>query len=190
MEKDYTEKIKQMNEELKNDRKEFETLQGYETILEALVYKIYDLFGKNALLSMTYQIGVGPGEELAANLLEMREGKKFKDPLKALTFVLKRHKEYYNVKILEINEEEVEIKNQKYNKIIVKQQNKCFFRNSLKKKSRLRIGGPLCRINKGYYEKVFSEITGYKCEIGFIRDDKDNDVCIESIVFYVPKSYI
>ena len=59
-------------------------MDGYEVVLEAMVYKIYDLFGKNALLSMTYQIGAGPGGQIATRILKERNIDKIEDPVEAI----------------------------------------------------------------------------------------------------------
>jgi len=183
---EYKKMIEKINNSIKNPRDSFETLKGYEIILEALVYKIYDLFGRNSLLSMTYQIGAGPGEEIAERILKEKNVYKIENPFEAFVILLNENRDYYNVEVLNISEEFVEVYGKKYKKIIVYIKNKCFFRESLKKRKRLKIGGPLCRINKAYYEVAFKKLTGLKTEISFIQNDEKNDVCLENVSFFIP----
>ncbi|MHA1819363.1 MAG: hypothetical protein ACTSU2_14070 [Promethearchaeota archaeon] len=176
--------IEKINKEIENPRTEFDTLEGYEVVLEALIYKIYDLFGRNALLSMTYQIGAGPGEEIAKRILKERGVDKILDPFDAMEILLNENKRFYSVQVRDVK---VEPYKDEYYKIYIEISNRCFYRESLKKRPRLRIGGPLCRINKGYYEVAFKKLTGLKNEINFIRNDEENNQCIESVTFYIPK---
>lgn len=58
----------ELNKKIFNPKENIDSLKGFEIISESLVYKILDLFGKNSLLSMLYQIGVGPGEAISKRL--------------------------------------------------------------------------------------------------------------------------
>ena len=55
----------ELNARIRNYSYPLKSLSGFEIICESLVYKIYDIFGKNMLLSMLYQIGRGPGDIIA-----------------------------------------------------------------------------------------------------------------------------
>ncbi|MHA1341653.1 MAG: hypothetical protein ACTSRZ_17120 [Promethearchaeota archaeon] len=186
MSEEFKDMIEKLNKAISNPIDTFKTLQGYEIILEALVYKIYDLFGRNALLSMTYQIGAGPGEVIADRLLKEKNVDKIEDPFEAFALLLNENRDYYNVYVLNVSEELTEVYGKKYKKLTFFIRNKCFFRESLKKRSRLKIGGPLCRINKAYFEVAFKKLTGLKNEISFVQNDEDNDVCLETVAFFIP----
>ena len=65
-------------------------------------------------------------------------------------------------------------------------ENRCFLREALKLRKKLKPGKAFCRINKGYFEKAFEELLGdkiKKIEINFLEDDEENDVCIEELTF-------
>jgi len=57
-----------LNKRIKNNAPNINSLKGFEIICEAMVYKILDIFGKNALLSMLFQIGAGPGTQISERL--------------------------------------------------------------------------------------------------------------------------
>ncbi|MHA1727146.1 MAG: hypothetical protein ACTSWY_00250 [Promethearchaeota archaeon] len=182
---DYKKKIMELNDAIYNPKKTLDSLTGFEIVMESMVYEIYDLFGRNALLSMLYTIGTGTGIELADEILKERNGKKIDDPLEAMKILLNKSRDYYRVKIQEIK---LEPHNEKFDKLYIIIQNKCFFRDSLKKKEKLKIGGPLCRINKAHFETAAKKLTGLRTEIDFLKDDKANDLCIETLTVYVPKN--
>ena len=183
---DFTPIIEKMNKDIQNPNACFETLTGYEVVLESLVYKIYDVFGRNALLSMMYQIGSGPGQEVAEDILKHRNNQKFTDPFEAVTTLLNRQRKFYEVIVKDIKEEPAEFNGKKFTKITITINNRCFFRESLKKRKRLKIGGPLCRINKAYYETALKLLTGLKCEISFIQNDEKIGMCLETVSFWIP----
>jgi hypothetical protein len=185
---DYKPIIEKMNNEIQNPNASFETLTGYEVVLESLVYKIYDVFGRNALLSMMYQIGSGPGQEIAERILKERNNKIFEDPFEAVATLLNQERKYYEIVVKDIKEEPAEFNGKKYKKLTITINNRCFFRESLKKRKRLKIGGPLCRINKAYYETAFKLLTGLKCEIGFLQNDEKLGMCLETVSFWIPQT--
>ena len=183
---DFIKKCEEINKEIKNPRDAFEALAGFEVVLESFVYKIYDLFGRNALLSMTYQIGSGPGSAIANRILKEKGIDKMEDPLEALKILLNENRTLYSVQIKSMKLESID---DQLDNLVITINNRCFYRESLKKRPRLKIGGPLCRINKAYYETAFKVLTGLKCEIDFIKNDEEKDFCIETITFMIPKDY-
>ena len=62
--------IDEINKKISNPAKNLASLKGLEIIAENLVYKIYDLFGRNALLSMLYQIGKGTALTITKRIKE------------------------------------------------------------------------------------------------------------------------
>ena len=78
----------ELNQRISNPFNNLKSLEGFEIICEALVYKIYDIYGRNTLLSMLYQIGKGPGEIIATRIK-----KKYKKDSKALEILNKEQEE-------------------------------------------------------------------------------------------------
>ena len=66
-----------MNKVLENNPEHLDSLTGFEIICESMVYKILDIFGRNSLLSMLYQIGAGPGETISNRLKEIYRKEEF-----------------------------------------------------------------------------------------------------------------
>ena len=64
----------ELNDRIRNYSYPLNSLGGFEIICESLVFKIYDIFGKNMLLSMLYQIGMSPGE-IIANRIKQKYNK-------------------------------------------------------------------------------------------------------------------
>ena len=180
---DYSQKIKELNQALMNPRESYEVLTGFETILENLVSRIYDLFGRNALLSMLYTIGSGPGHELANTILEEKRAQKIEDPFEAMKLLLTKSKEFFSV---QVQNYKLESYDEKYEKLIMTINNSCFYRESLNRKKLLKIGGPLCRINKAFFETAWKTLTGLRCEIDFKENDDANGHCNETITIYLP----
>ncbi len=155
-----------------------DSLKAFEIISEALVYKIINIFGKNSLLTILYQVGAGPAEAISDRLKEKYIGQKFKI-LDSLVLLVRELSGFYSIKIREIKEED------KIIRIII--ENHCFLRQPINNRPKLEHGKTLCRINKGYFEiglKNLLEDQVSRIELNFVEDDKDNDVCIEEIVFY------
>ncbi len=172
--------IKELNERLANTRENVNCLKGMEIIAEALVYKIYDLYGRNLLLSMLYQVGAGPGEVIADRLKKKYNKEDF-EILEALELLVTELREYYAIKIRSIETEE--------NRFRILIENYCFLREPSKHRERLKPGKAFCRVNKGYFETAFKKLLGNKIkkiEINFLEDDLENDVCIEELVFLLP----
>lgn len=181
----YEKNIEEINKEIFNPKEKFDTLKGFENVLENMVYQVYDIFGRNALLSMLYTIGKGPGDELAEEILKEQGKSIINDPYEAFTLILKKTEDYYSVKVKDIK---IENHNQEFDKIVITIQNRCFYRESIQKSERIKIGKALCRINKGFFESACKKLTGFKCDIDFIENDKEHDACIESLVLQIPKS--
>ncbi|MFX0073413.1 MAG: hypothetical protein ACFFAO_20230 [Candidatus Hermodarchaeota archaeon] len=170
--------MEEINNKIKNDSRDLNSLSGFEIICEALVYKIYDMFGRNGLLSILYQIGKGPGEIIAKRIKEQFNKTEF-EILEAIEILLNELKDYYSVQIKEFEQ---------YNNIIrIVIENRCFLREPIKHREKLKFGKALCRINKGYFEIALRELVGNKVnkiEINYLRNDEEKDVCIEEIKFY------
>ena len=169
--------IDELNKKINNPTKKFASLKGFEIIAENLVYKIYDLFGRNALLSMLYQIGKGTGETISKRIKE-KYGRDVFEIEEALHILLEELRDYYSVQI-----KDVEISKDKIRLII---ENRCFLRDPIKDRERLKYGKAFCRINKGYFETAFTDLTKIKkVDINFLENDDEKDVCIEELVFYL-----
>ena len=168
----------EFNERIRNNSNHLNSLGGYEIICESLVYKIYDIYGKNMLLSMLYQIGAGPGEVIA-NLIKTKYNKDEFEILEAMEILLKELKDFYAIQVRKIEEHD--------NMLRMIIENRCFLRESIKLRSKLGFGKAFCRINKGYFEKAFKLLVGNKfkkIEINFLENDKTKDVCVEELKFY------
>ena len=169
--------IDELNKKINNPKKELASLKGFEIIAENLVYKIYDLFGRNALLSMLYQIGKGTGEVITKRIKE-KYGKDVFEIEEALQILMEELKDFYSVQI-----RDVEMSKDKIRLII---ENRCFLRDPIKDRERLKLGKAFCRINKGYFEAAFTDLTKIKkVDINYLENDEDKDVCIEELVFYL-----
>ena len=58
----------ELNERISNPIENINSVKGFEIITESLVYKVYDVFGRNSLLSILYQTGEFPGNIIADRL--------------------------------------------------------------------------------------------------------------------------
>ena len=176
--------IKEINHDIINDLESINTLKGLEIICESLVYKVLDLFGKNALLSILYQIGAGPGDQISKRL-KRGYGKDVFEPLEAFNLLFKELGEYFSIRVKELYEDDNKIK------LII--ENRCFLRNPIKHRSNLKYGKAFCRVNKGYVETALKELMGHKIsglDINFISNDDQKDACIEELVIYKKKQNI
>ena len=170
--------IDELNKRLKNPVESINGLKGYEIISESIVYKVYDLFGRNSLLSMLYQVGAGPGEVIANRLKEKYEKEDF-EVLEALELLLSELKEFYSIQVRTIEED-----NEKVRLVI---ENHCFLRDSIKRRPKLGFGKAFCRVNKGYFETALRKMLGSnisKIDINYLENDEEKDACIEELVFY------
>ncbi|MHA1641288.1 MAG: hypothetical protein ACTSVX_00980, partial [Promethearchaeota archaeon] len=87
-----------LNEKIANYNAKLNSLKGFEIICESLVYKILDVFGRNALLSMLFQIGAGPGELIAKRIKQKYQKEQF-DIFESMIVLLNELKEFYSVKV-------------------------------------------------------------------------------------------
>ncbi|MFX1237690.1 MAG: hypothetical protein ACFFAS_15085 [Promethearchaeota archaeon] len=168
----------EINERIKNPPSNLNTLKGFEIIAESIVEKVRDLFGRNSLLTMLYQVGAGPGKVIS-DYLKIKHGKDDFDLLEALEVMALELREYYSVYIKDISEDD--------EKIRILLENHCFLRKSFKEREKLQFGKAFCRINKGYYEVALKNLIGSKIrkvEINFIENDEEKDSCLEEILFY------
>ncbi|OLS14321.1 MAG: hypothetical protein RBG13Loki_2052 [Promethearchaeota archaeon CR_4] len=171
--------IATLNAQLQNTNVNVDSNRGIEIVLDAFVKKITELFGKNALLSASYQIGAAPGQKIAERILNARGNVKFTDPLEALVALFTETKKYFNIVIVE-----AENIQQNLSETNVKMKSHCFLRNIVKDRPIEEMGEPLCRINKGYLETALKLLTGKRVELTRVGDDTCADMCLETIHFH------
>jgi hypothetical protein len=167
-----------LNRRIKNPIEAINSIKGFGIISESIVDKVYDIFGRNSLLSMLYQVGAGPGETIANRLKEKYVKEEF-EVLEALILLITELKEFYSIQIRTIEEDD-----KKFRFVI---ENHCFLRSSIKRRSKLDFGKAFCRVNKGYFETAFRLMLGRKIkkiEINYVENDEEKDACIEELVFY------
>ena len=170
--------LNDLNISIHNEVSNVDSLKGFEIISESLVYKIFDLFGRNTLLSMLYQTGSSSGEGIAKRIKQKYAKDEF-EIFEAIKILMSELRDFYSMQIKEVQEYEDHFK------III--ENHCFLRNPYSHRERLKPGKAFCRINKGYFETAFKKLLGdklKKVEINFLHNDLENDVCIEELVFY------
>ncbi len=171
--------IDELNKKIANSKSNINSLKGIEIICESLVYKVYDIFGRNSLLSMLYQTGAGPGEAISKRIKEKHKKNQF-EILEALELLLVELKDFYSISIREIQDDDKKMR------ILI--ENHCFLRVPLSHREKLKPGKAFCRINKAYFETAFKKLIDPKkiksVEINFLEDDKVRDTCIEELVFY------
>ncbi|MFX1365459.1 MAG: hypothetical protein ACFFCE_08570 [Promethearchaeota archaeon] len=170
--------IEQYNIRIKNDLSNIEPLKGFEIISESMVYKILDIFGRNSLLSILYQIGAGPGEIIAKRIKNLYKKEEF-DILEILEILMNELKEFYSLQVREVQQYPEKVR------III--ENHCFLRETIKHRGKLKFGKAFCRINKGYFETAFRILLGSKLkkvEINYLENDVEKDLCIEELIFY------
>jgi hypothetical protein len=169
---------KEINERIKNPVENIKSVKGFEIITESLVYKVYDVFGRNSLLSILYQTGVHPGTIIADRIKREYQKEEF-EIMEALVILMDELKEYYAIQIRDIEQYD------DHYRIII--ENHCFLRNPIKHREKLKFGKAFCRINKGYFETAFQKLLGgkvKKIEINFLENDPEKDVCVEELNFY------
>ena len=123
--------IEELNKQISNSSLKFKSLEGFEVICESLVYEIYDLYGRNALLSMLYQIGKGPGEIIASRIKEKHNKDEF-EIVEAIEILLNELKDYYSIQIKDIEEHDHMLR------LII--ENRCFLREPMKDREKLKFG--------------------------------------------------
>ncbi|TXT63822.1 MAG: hypothetical protein BAJALOKI1v1_660003 [Promethearchaeota archaeon] len=168
-----------INEDIANPIANLKPLKGFEIIAESMVYMVYDIFGRNTCLSILYQMGAGPGHQIAKRIKEKYQKQEF-DIVESLKILLKELTDFYSIKVKEIQESENQLR------III--ENHCFLREPMKHREKLKFGKAFCRVNKGYFESAFKDLLGDKIkniEINYLENDPEKDVCIEELVFYL-----
>jgi len=154
------------------------SLKGLEILCESMVSKIYDLFGRNALLSMLFQIGSGPGNTIAKRIKEIY-GKEEFEVFDAFAILANELKDYYSIVVREIEDYDDKIR------LVI--ENYCFLREPIKHRETMQFGKAFCRVNKGYFETAFKNLLGNKVkkiEINFLYNDEEKDMCVEELNFY------
>jgi len=170
---------KELNERIFNPIENINSVKGFEIITESLVYKVYDVFGRNSLLSILYQTGVFPGTIIAERIKKEYNKEKF-EIMEALVILMDELKEFYSIQVRDIEQYE-----DRYRVII---ENHCFLRKPISHREKLDYGKAFCRVNKGYFETAFQKLLGdnvKKIEINFLENDTEKDVCIEELTFYI-----
>ena len=170
---------KELNERIHNPIENINSVKGFEIITESLVYKVYDVFGRNSLLSILYQIGVFPGTIIAERIKKEHQKEEF-EIMEALIILMDELKDFYSVQVRDIEQYE-----DRYRIII---ENHCFLREPIKHREKLEFGKAFCRTNKGYFETAFQKLLGNKIkkiEINFLENDVEKDVCVEELNFYI-----
>jgi len=170
--------IDELNKKIFNRCANINSIKGFEIITEALVYKIYDLYGRNTLLSMLYQIGSLPGKQIA-DRIKKQYNKEVFGLEEAFEILFKELKDFYSVQIKEVEESDEKLR------MII--ENYCFLREPISHRKKLKYGKAFCRINKGYFEVALKELLGDKIknvEINYLETDDDRDACIEEVIFY------
>lgn len=171
--------IKEINERIQNPIENINSVKGFEIISESLVYKVYDVFGRNSLLSILYQTGVFPGTKIAERIKREYNQEEF-DIMEALVILMDELKDYYSIQIKDIEQYEDKIR------IVI--ENHCFLRIPISHREKLDYGKAFCRINKGYFETAFQKLLGNnikKIEINFLKNDSEKNVCVEELNFFI-----
>jgi hypothetical protein len=175
------EELKTINIDILNPHEQVDPVSGFEIITESLVYKIEEIFGKNGLLSMLYQVGMGPGQKIAERIKEKLNQEEI-GILLALKLLSNELKKFYSIQLKTVETDVDEVR------LVI--ENHCFLRTPIKNRSKLDYGKAFCRVNKGYFETAFKHLVGdkiKKVEMKFLRNDEEKDVCVEEIVFYLNK---
>ncbi|MFX1419612.1 MAG: hypothetical protein ACFE9N_11890 [Promethearchaeota archaeon] len=170
--------LKEINERILNPIDNINSVKGFEIISESLVYKVYDIFGRNSLLSILYQTGVFPGT-IIAERIKREYGKENFEIMEALVILMDELKEFYSIQVRDIEQYKDRLR------III--ENHCFLRTSISNREKLDYGKTFCRINKGYFETAFQKLLGNKIkkiEINFLENDAEKGVCVEELNFY------
>ena len=171
--------IKEINERIHNPIENINSVKGFEIISESLVYKVYDVFGRNSLLSILYQIGVFPGTKIAERIKREYNQEQF-EIMEALVILMEELKDYYSIQIRNIEQTDGKVR------IVI--DNHCFLRLPISHREKLNYGKSFCRTNKGYFETAFQKLLGNKVkkiEINFLENDAEKDVCVEELNFYL-----
>ncbi len=169
----------EINNFILNPRNNVKSKKGFEIIAEHMVEKITDIFGKNSLLSMLYQVGLSTGLSIANRLKEKYHKVEF-DIIEAVKLLFNETKDFYSIDVKDVE------KTDEYIKFIF--ENYCFLRKIIKRRDSLDFGRSFCRVNKGYFETAFKNLVGNqvkKVEMRFIENNQEKDVCIEEIKFYI-----
>lgn len=170
--------IEELNKRIYNPTENINSVKGFEIITESLVYKVYDVFGRNSLLSILYQTGAFPGSVIAERIKSEYQKEEF-EIMEALVILIDELKDFYSIQV-----KNIERYDDRYRMII---ENRCFLREPISHREKLKFGKALCRINKGYFETAFKELLGNKIkkvEINFLENDAVKDVCVEELIFY------
>ena len=169
---------KEINERIRNPIENINSVKGFEIITESLVYKVYDVFGRNSLLSILYQIGVHPGTIIAERIKKEYQKEEF-EIMEALVILMDELKEFYSIQVRTIEEDDEKVR------LVI--ENHCFLRDSIKRRPKLDFGKAFCRVNKGYFETALRKMLGSKIskiDINYLENDEEKEACIEELVFY------
>jgi hypothetical protein len=95
--------INELNERISNPFENINSAKGLEIITESLVYKVYDIFGRNSLLSILYQTGVFPGT-LIADRIKKDYAKEEFEIAEALIILMDELKDFYSIQVRNIEQ--------------------------------------------------------------------------------------
>ncbi|MFX1596518.1 MAG: hypothetical protein ACFFBK_10705, partial [Promethearchaeota archaeon] len=123
--------IKEINKRIENPVENINSIKGFEIISESLVYKVFDVFGRNSLLSILYQTGVFPGT-IIAERIKREYGQEEFEIMEALVILMDELKEFYSIKIRNIEQYEDKIR------IVI--ENHCFLRKPISHREKLKYG--------------------------------------------------
>lgn len=170
--------LEEYNVMFQNDSSNVKPMKGFEIICGSMVNQVRDLFGRNALLSILFQIGAGPGDDIAKKIKKSYKREDF-SVLEAVAILLNDLRDYYSISVKKIEEDD--------DKIRLLIENHCFLRKPIKHRKDMKFGSAICRVNKGYFESAFKSLLGNKIkktEIKFLFNDEVKNACIEEINFY------
>ena len=88
--------INELNERISNPTENISSEKGFEIITESLVYKVYDVFGRNSLLSILYQTGAFPGATIAERIKKEYNKEEF-EIVEALVILMDELKDFYSI---------------------------------------------------------------------------------------------
>ena len=167
------EKINKYNALLQGSTDEFDVIGGYEVLLGGLEKNLSDLYGLNTAKNFIYQLGTGPGKQVATILLQEHNNEIYTDPLEATGELLIRLKSYHSAQI-----QKAYVEGGKTHIVLY---NTCFLNGMFKRRPDMVRGDILCRLNKGYFEFALKNLTKKNVILNFI--ESANERCTLELIF-------
>jgi predicted hydrocarbon binding protein len=169
------ETIDKYNKLLDNPSPDFDIVGGYEVLMAGISKNLPETFGDATAKNFTYQIGVLPGRKIGERIVQENSNEKFENVVEAAVNLMSRLKGYYQFQIENVDEEN--------NQTILIARIKCYMEELYKHRTDLIKGGPLCRINKGYFESALKIMTGKKVLVDQTAAGSEDEMCKLKIVF-------